>query len=86
MLNHLSQVEALRWVAYKNSAYQLFFYNNCCTWLIKIVKETSMEMKYICDIYNFWSREYILASFKYTTSKYISYIYIFSIFFHVGRE
>ena len=38
MLNHLSQVGALRWVAYKNLAGQFFFHNNCCTWLIKIVK------------------------------------------------
>ena len=29
---------------------------------------TSMEMKYICDIYNFWPRKYILASFKYMSS------------------
>ena len=29
----------------------------------------SMEMKYtICDIYNFWSRKYILASFKYMSN------------------
>ena len=40
MLNHLSQVGALRWVAYKNfPCYFFFFFNNCCTWFIKIIDQ-----------------------------------------------
>ena len=31
-------------------------------------------MKYICDIYNFWSRKYILASFKYMSSIFQIYV------------
>ena len=32
------------------------------------VKLSPMEMKYICDVYNFWKRKYISASFKYMSS------------------
>ena len=35
---------------------------------------TPMEMKYICDIYNFWPQKYISASFKYMSS--ICQIYV----------
>ena len=32
------------------------------------------EMKYIRDIYNFWSQKYILASFKYMSSIFQIYV------------
>ena len=49
---------------------------------------TPMEVKYICDIYNFWKRKYIiLASFKYMSSVFKicriyfgKYIYIYKIY------
>ena len=38
-MNHLSQVGVLmRWAVYKNLACQFFFYNNWCTWFIKIIE------------------------------------------------
>ena len=36
--------------------------------------EPPMEMKYIDEIYNFWKRKYIWASFKYTSSIFQIYV------------
>ena len=46
-LNYWSQVGALMsWVTYKTWHVSSFFYNNCCTWLIKIIEGTGETRAY----------------------------------------
>ena len=55
------------------------FYNNS----LRSHALVAMEMKYICDIYNFWSREYILASFKYMSDMFWQIKYMSDIFWQI---
>ena len=60
-LKSLSQIVNSQWCVHERAC-------DSVTRRSKITMILPMEIKHICDIYNFWPRKYILASFKYMSS------------------